>query len=1526
MKKPLLLLIMSGLGMLCLRSQTIEASYGNNFAEDMAHVFENLDLAEVTTDLLLDRSMPFVEADSFDGVQLLEYNQLEINRFGLLYATFYGAALDTSALLPHPDRYMLARDSLETGDAIPLAVFHLDYHRFKQHALDSNLIFVQDSQLHDTPNRPESPYVLKKVFGATPILSAADTLDITFSLPDTLIFTNTTGIVLFEMDLDDGNGYQTVAFNQDITASYTEAGEKELLFKVTLTDSTVYYGHASFTARGTGVNANANAGANKNYSETPDDVVPIPATVSHEYGEMQIGYGCSDLGLRKPLLYVQGYFPQIGNEAPQDYQFLFEIDRYGQNIPGSSDDILDILELENYDIIYLQLSNPGDVVDRNAEIVKKAIRELNTMLADNGSQEQIIVIGASMGGLLSKYALLEMEQAGEDHNVKTLITLDTPFNGANIPVGMQFMLLHLLNLQVSFVDGLISFTTTSLGGFVPVIGQTTDAINGGFVQEALIYNIFEMPNLYQQLPNNLTGLTLTKPEHTSFYASLEAMGDLQDCDHVALSNGSSIGEGQSFGPGDKLLRINGWAGDIYEELGVGEFWAEILEGVGIVFLGTHISFDFNVYALPDNPSSYTKVYKGETFVSVIFGAIAVNASSFEGKVKETVPYDSAPGGTISFPDGGLPDFINVYHPSFCFVPTVSSLDITSPENEDLAQDLSDVPGVTAAGLTTADRYDASTDDGFQSAHNQHHASLNSTNIPFLMAELASDDELPDLPVNANGELVLGNRTYNYGDANGHFDPNNPTIRHTPHQLKQTLWVENTGKLWVNREDRISFTDDTANPANTTDSYFDLVLLGQDGCELGDMELHIENGGSMKIGAIAVQNTADVYVMEGAKVFVQHAGELILERSSNVIVENGGEVILASGGLYQTHGDSETQVREGGVFRVNNGGILRIVDESKLLVEPGGQLILEDGAVVQLWDATQPDGLANIHIQGELVINGGFDFNGSGFFQFDAGHVLAIASGVDFEIDGNGQGKRFIRLNQLARLDIGGHAIKLSNGKVEYERGSSILLGDQGSALMIDVDFVDLNQPGEADALLAHSKPKFVTVAGCHFEGLVTGIAVNGATGISVADGYTRYLRVSGSTFNDCEYAVVASSTPFVEITGSDFTTASAISLYAISLRDVDGAAVGNSNVSGYSDDRDGAVSLYNVPDYNMVGGSVSGNALGILATGQSNINMTSRATVSSNTTGIEMYGGDAFGVLTMDCARLLDNGIGVLGTDVTLNIDASGELKPNHFRTTTGSPLFQICYNSLAGFFSDPIDAKDNFWEGPKDYLIYDPTLPGYASCSHYFGNLSLLTTPEAIDQECNSGPGDPNDPAPDPDLVDVNFTGDDPNCLDVVQQVLYDNYWSAYDAYLDETHLVASHRALSDSLYALVAAVPDNIGQGYSVKCQQLIHIARSRVDVPSGPESFILNNSNSATEQMSREDWVRIFPNPAREAITVELDQGKYFIKVFNQYGVIVDQSEASESIALGVGNWPNGLYFIEVYNRMNSQKMGRKVIVQQ
>lgn len=52
MKKPLMLLILSGLCMYYLQAQTLEASFESNFSANMAYVLENLDFSEVTSNML----------------------------------------------------------------------------------------------------------------------------------------------------------------------------------------------------------------------------------------------------------------------------------------------------------------------------------------------------------------------------------------------------------------------------------------------------------------------------------------------------------------------------------------------------------------------------------------------------------------------------------------------------------------------------------------------------------------------------------------------------------------------------------------------------------------------------------------------------------------------------------------------------------------------------------------------------------------------------------------------------------------------------------------------------------------------------------------------------------------------------------------------------------------------------------------------------------------------------------------------------------------------------------------------------------------------------------------------------------------------------------------------------------------------------------------------------------------------------------------------------------------------------------
>lgn len=79
----------------------------------------------------------------------------------------------------------------------------------------------------------------------------------------------------------------------------------------------------------------------------------------------------------------------------------------------------------------------ADFMERNAYTLVTLIRQLNQQMQAVGSTEQLVVVGPSMGGQIARYALAYMEANSIAHNTRLLVSLDSPNNGATIPIGLQ---------------------------------------------------------------------------------------------------------------------------------------------------------------------------------------------------------------------------------------------------------------------------------------------------------------------------------------------------------------------------------------------------------------------------------------------------------------------------------------------------------------------------------------------------------------------------------------------------------------------------------------------------------------------------------------------------------------------------------------------------------------------------------------------------------------------------------------------------------------------------------------------------------------------------------------------------------------------------------------------------------------------------------------------------------------------------------------------------------------------------------
>lgn len=83
---------------------------------------------------------------------------------------------------------------------------------------------------------------------------------------------------------------------------------------------------------------------------------------------------------------------------------------------------------------------------------------------------------------------------------------------------------------------------------------------------------------------------------------------------------------------------------------------------------------------------------------------------------------------------------------------------------------------------------------------------------------------------------------------------------------------------------------------------------------------------------------------------------------------------------------------------------------------------------------------------------------------------------------------------------------------------------------------------------------------------------------------------------------------------------------------------------------------------------------------------------------------------------------------------------------------------------------------------------------------------------------------------------------------------------------------------------------------------------------------------DEVSANDWISLFPNPAKEVVHIESSQGPWTsVEVWNALGQQVELIENSDSqLTLSVQDYPKGLYTIRV-NFLQQQSALQKVLVQ-
>jgi hypothetical protein len=214
-------------------------------------------------------------------------------------------------------------------------------------------------------------------------------------------------------------------------------------------------------------------------------------------------------------------------------------------------------------------NQPTTYVQANAYMLQAVIAWVNTQKTAAGSTSKNVVLGISMGGLVARYALADMEDRNVQHDTKLMITHDTPHQGANIPPSFQAFFRQIGDLEITLPNSIGPIPIPGLGKV-----KITSIIDGFDIdegQEALTdqLDMLDSDAARQMLINyvDINGngdLFYDNSAHQTFMQDLRAQGmsasngypSRWGISNVVISNGSECGGDQGYAAGSPLVSVN----------------------------------------------------------------------------------------------------------------------------------------------------------------------------------------------------------------------------------------------------------------------------------------------------------------------------------------------------------------------------------------------------------------------------------------------------------------------------------------------------------------------------------------------------------------------------------------------------------------------------------------------------------------------------------------------------------------------------------------------------------------------------------------------------------------------------------------------------------------------------------------------------------------------------------------------------------------------------------------------------------
>ncbi|WP_161625341.1 T9SS type A sorting domain-containing protein [Flavobacterium suncheonense] len=689
----------------CFFTSVIYGQQVNNteFKTKTLQVFQNLDKNRVPHGILLDFGMEFTNLQAFNGT-LTDSTVTTSQTLSDIYKTLLMCRVrsNVSTGFITPEEYATRWYTQREKGTITLSGQYFKYNRFADNAYPNKLNY-SNNQFSDkfVSGIWQNPYEEKTLFAMAPSITKYKGLNVNVKIPTNLFLSNyPTTVQNLQIDFEDGLGYRLVTLDQLINVNYSQTNTYTWKYKITLTNGQTLLSHSKIQIE-EGINATEwtqNQSVTNNLTNNLSDYykTTITATVPYNgwYGSATVYIKTANGGttITKPLIVAEGFDTGIILNPEQEAgdnnieDFIININNSGSNLP---------LETNTYDIIYVDWNNGVDFIQRNAFVLEEVIKWVNQ---NKTGGQQNVVLGQSMGGLIARYALRDIElNRNFNHDTRLYVSHDAPHLGANTPLSVQYSARHLRNLYINtpipFLSGevvlpMIYNFAEDFSNIINLFGGNTSV--DPFITPLQAFSLADVPAARQMQYTWVTNsYQINNTIHDAWQQELSQLGYPQgyagqSIRNIAIANGSECGVPQvdngnimsyvkDAGRDTLLSNYIGLLDAVY-----GTVLTNPLIVVTALFPGkSYWEIDFQSKYMTTLSQSKNIYHGSIKYKKKIFWFIPVSITVTNMNVNQPagyLPYDIYGGGQQKTNPNQLP-LSGITSNSFGFIPTASALDI-----------------------------------------------------------------------------------------------------------------------------------------------------------------------------------------------------------------------------------------------------------------------------------------------------------------------------------------------------------------------------------------------------------------------------------------------------------------------------------------------------------------------------------------------------------------------------------------------------------------------------------------------------------------------------------------------------------------------------------------------------------------------------------------------------------------------------------------------------------------------------------